>query len=152
MSDKFVCNKRGLRSKITVPSQRRKEVGTQLQGKLQKQTNASSTTTTGFAKAKLNDAIRRLKTKKAPGKDKVCNETIKHHATAVREKLELFNQPWRPRIFPTALKEATITPVLKKEKDPKKQTCYRPISLLSCCDETLEGIVKKSLMLHHGNQ
>ena len=42
--------------------------------------------------AELNDAIRRLKMKKAPGKDGVCNEMIKHLGTTARRKLlELFN-------------------------------------------------------------
>ena len=56
--------------------------------------------TTDFTKAELNDSIRRLKTKKAPGKDGVCNEMIKHPGPAAREKLlGLFDQSWRSRIF-----------------------------------------------------
>ena len=75
---------------------------------------------------------------------------IKHLEPAAREKLlELSNQSWRSRIFPTAWKEAIITPVLKKElQDPKKKTSYRSTILLSCPDKTLESMVNKRLMWH----
>lgn len=83
--------------------------------------------------SELNDAIRRLKTRKAPGKDGVCNEMIKHLGpTAKRKLLELFNLSWRKGVFPSAWKEATIAPIPKKSKDPNKKSSYRPVSLLSC--------------------
>nr|KAG5704570.1 hypothetical protein BaRGS_031834 [Batillaria attramentaria] len=91
----------------------------------------------------------RLKTKKAPGKDGICNEMIKHLGPAARRKLlELFNQSWKTGIFPSAWKEATIIPIRKKEKDPAKKTSYRPISLLSCLGKTLERMINKRLMWH----
>ena len=56
--------------------------------------------------AELNDAIRRLKSKKAPGKDGVCNEMIKHLGKNARQKLlELFNLSWKSGIFPAAWKK-----------------------------------------------
>nr|KAG5707272.1 hypothetical protein BaRGS_000046 [Batillaria attramentaria] len=105
--------------------------------------------TSDLSLAELNDAIRRLKTKKAPGKDGICNEMIKHLGPAARRKLlELFNQSWKTGIFPSAWKEATIIPIRKKEKDPAKKTSYRPISLLSCLSKTLERMINKRLMWH----
>ena len=103
---------------------------------------------TNFIKAELNDAIRNLKTKRAPGKDGVCTEVIKHLGAAPREKLlELFNQSYRSRIFPTAWKEATITRVPKKERDPKKKTSLILI-LISCLGKTLKRMANKRLMWH----
>ena len=65
--------------------------------------------------AELNDAIRRLKNKKSPGKDGVSNEMIKHLGPTARQKLlELYNLSWNSGIFPAAWKEATIIPILKK--------------------------------------
>ena len=102
-----------------------------------------------FTIAELEDAIKRLRNKKAPGKDGVCNEMIRHLGKTAKQKLlELFNQSWTTGIFPTAWKEATIIPILKKGKDPKRKTSYRPISLLSCLGKTLERMVNKRLMWH----
>ena len=131
------------------PTQRRKDVERQLQEKTQQQTNFSPPMTSDFTMAELNDAIKRLKTKKAPGKDGVCNEMIKHLGPTARQKLlELFNLSWKTGIFPSAWKEAIIIPILKKNKDPTKKTSYRPISLLSCLGKTLERMVNKRLMWH----
>ena len=74
---------------------------------------------------------------------------IKHLGTTTRRKLlELFNMSWKSGVFPTAWKEATIIPILKKGKDSMKKTSYRPISLLSCIAKTLERIVNRRLMWH----
>nr|KAG5712205.1 hypothetical protein BaRGS_014555 [Batillaria attramentaria] len=76
--------------------------------------------TSDLSLAELNDAISRLKTKKAPGKDGICNEMIKHLGPAARRKLlELFNQSWKTGIFPSAWKEATIIPIRNKEERPR---------------------------------
>ena len=134
-------------SKIEIPTNRKREVKHQLQDKIQEQANSPTAMTMDFTEAELNDAIKKLKNKKAPGKDGVCNEMIKHLGPIARQKLlELFNQSWRSGIYPTAWKEATIIPILKKGKDPKKKTSYRPISLLSCLGKTLERMVNKRLM------
>nr|KAG5703189.1 hypothetical protein BaRGS_027354 [Batillaria attramentaria] len=138
-----------MESTIKVPPQRKKEVATQLHNRLKEQTTPTTAMTSDLSLAELNDAIRRLKTKKAPGKDGICNEMIKHLGPAARRKLlELFNQSWKTGIFPSAWKEATIIPIRKKEKDPAKKTSYRPISLLSCLGNTLERMINKRLMWH----
>ena len=136
-------------STTKVPPQRREEVAQQLLSHYRQQTTAPQSMTSEFTLAELEDAIKRLRNKKAPGKDGVTNEMIKHLGkTAKKKLLELFNQSWKTGIFPTAWKEATIIPVLKKGKNPKLKTSYRPISLLSCLGKTLERMVNKRLMWH----
>nr|KAG5694728.1 hypothetical protein BaRGS_031544 [Batillaria attramentaria] len=65
-----------MESTIKVPPQRKKEVATQLHNRLKEQTTPTTAMTSDLSLAELNDAIRRLKTKKAPGKDGICNEMI----------------------------------------------------------------------------
>ena len=138
-----------LESKIKVPRARHKEVDNQLRSKPRKQTNKTPTMTADLTLKELNDAIKKLKMKKSPGKDGICNEMIKHLGPGAREKLlELYNQSWNTCSFPTAWKEAIIIPIPKKQKDPKQKDSYRPISLLSCLGKTLESMVNKRLMWH----
>jgi len=74
---------------------------------------------------------------------------IKHLGPTARKKLlELFNLSWKTGIFPSAWKESIVIPILKKEKDSKKKTSYRPVSLLSSLGKTLERMVNKRLMWH----
>ena len=136
-------------STTKVSPERREEVAKQLQNLQSEQTTTPQSMSSDFTLAELEDAIKRLRNKKAPGKDGVCNEMIRHLGETAKQKLlELFNQSWTTGIFPTAWKEATIIPILKKGKDPKQKTSYRPISLLSCLGKTLERMVNKRLMWH----
>nr|KAG5694925.1 hypothetical protein BaRGS_025086 [Batillaria attramentaria] len=59
-----------MESTIKVPPQGKKEVATQLHNRLKEQTTPTTAMTSDLSLAELNDAIRRLKTKKAPGKRK----------------------------------------------------------------------------------
>ena len=139
-------------STLKVPPERKKEVLEQFQAEWRKPKVLTPPMTDDLTMAELIDAIRRLKNKKAPGKDGVCNEMIKHLGQNARQKLlELFNLSWKSGIFPAAWKEAIIIPILKKEKDQMKKNSYRPISLLSCLGKTLERIINKRLMCHLEN-
>ena len=138
-----------LESTIKVPPKRRKEVEKQLENKIQKQRGKNPAMSLELTIEELNDAILKLKTKKAPGKDGIFNEMIKHLGPAARKKLlELYNQSLNAGSFPTAWKEAIIIPIPKKSKDPKEKDSYRPISLLSCLGKTMERIINKRLMWH----
>ena len=138
-----------LESTIKITQKRRIEVDNQLQSKLRKQTKQTPAMTADLTLQELNDAIHKLKLKKSPGKDGICNEMIKHLGPGARAKLlELYNLSWKTGRFPLAWKEAIIIPIPKKQKDPKQKDSYRPISLLSCLGKTLERIINKRLMWH----
>ena len=99
--------------------------------------------------SELEDAIKKLKQKKAPGPDGVTNEMLKHLGPgAKRILLSVFNQSWHSGRVPTKWKEAHIRPIPKKGKDKRQTGSYRPISLLSCVAKLLERIVNRRLMWH----
>ena len=130
-----------------IPPQRRREVQAEMTEKLRQTHHYTPTMDSDLTLAELNDAIRRLKPKRAPGKDGVCNEMIKHLGPSARKTLlELFNLSWRTRVFPSAWKEAIVIPIPKKGKDPTQKTSYRPVSLLSCLGKTLERMINKRLL------
>ena len=82
---------------------RKREILTQRKDKLKPIHPPNETMDSDLTLAELDDAIRRLKCKKSPGKDGVCNEMIKHLGPAARKKLlELFNLSWRTGVFPPA--------------------------------------------------
>ena len=76
-------------STTTLPNTRVKEVRRKLKQQLKHQTPTESMTAT-FSLAELNSAIRKLKTKKSPGKDGITNEMIKHLGPKGKEKLCIF--------------------------------------------------------------
>ena len=115
---------------------------------LQKQSPTPSMTSE-FSIHELKCAIRQLKNKKAPGKDDISNEMIRHLGSLAKQKLlDIYNHSWNTGTFPTSWKEAIIIPILKKGKDRHSKTSYRPISLLSCLGKTMERMVNR-LLQHH---
>ena len=90
----------------------------------------------------LEAAIRKLKTKKAPGPDGVSNDMLKHLGPIAKKTLlQIFNCSWQAGIVPEIWKKATIVPILKKGKAKTSPGNYRPISLLSCVGKLMERIV-----------
>ena len=105
--------------------------------------------TSEFSIHELNCAIRQLKNKKAPGKDGISNEMIRHLGSLAKQKLlDIYNHSWNIGTFPTGWKEAIIIPILKKGKDRYSKTSYHPISLLSCLGKTMERMVNRRLQHH----
>ena len=105
--------------------------------------------TSPFTEMELSTAIAKLKTKKAPGKDGILSDMLKHLGSQARGKLLLiFNQSWQSGKLPDSWREAVIVPVLKKQKDKTKKTSYRPISLLSCLGKLMERMVNARLLTH----
>ena len=105
--------------------------------------------TSEFFIHELNCAIRQLKNKKAPGKDGISNEMIRHLGSVAKQKLlDICNLSWNTEEFPTSWKEAIIIPILKKGKERHSKTSYRPISLLSCPGKTTERMVNRRLQHH----
>ena len=97
----------------------------------------------------LQSALRKLKKKKSPGPDAISNEMLTHlGSTAVNKLLEIFNHSWEEGKLPQIWREANMIPILKKGKDPKQASSYRPISLTSCVVKTMERIVNERLRRH----
>ena len=60
---------------------------------------------------------------------------------------ELFNRSLDAGHFPAAFKEASVTPIVKKQGlDPADPSSYRPISNLSVFSKTLERLVARQLL------
>ena len=68
--------------------------------------------------------------------------------SAVNKLLEIFNPSWEEGKLPQIWREAIMIPILKKGKDPKQASSYRPISLTSCVVKTMERIVNERLRWH----
>ena len=93
--------------------------------------------------------IRRLKTTKAPGIDRVHNTLVKqlpHYAVLYLHfivccclKLSYFPAKW---------KHAKVIPIKKPGKNPVEITSYRPISLLSSISKILEKILVERINKH----
>ena len=72
--------------------------------------------------SELEDALKKLKLRKAPGSDGIPNEMLKHIGTgANRTLLLIFNQSWNTGRVPTKWKEAYI---IKKGKDKRQTGSY----------------------------
>ena len=135
-------------STTTLPNARVQEVRREIREKLKHQTPTQSMTT-AFSMAELNAAIRKLKTKKAPGKDGIPNDMIRNLGPTARRKLLLIiNQSWNSGKLPDRWREAVIIPIRKKQKDKTKKSSYRPISLLSCLGKVMERMVNTRLLKH----
>ena len=66
-------------------------------------------------------------------------------SAAVCKLLQIYNHSWEQGVLPQIWREATMIPILKKGKDPKKANSYRPVSLTSCVVKTMERIVNERL-------
>ena len=102
-----------------------------------------------FSIKELKDALKKMKTKKAPGPDGITGEMIKHLGACSRAVLlKIFNHSWIKGVVPAVWKEAIVIPVPKKGKDKKNPRSYRPISLLSCVGKLLERMINRRLINH----
>ena len=94
----------------------------------------------------LQRALKKLRPRRSPGPDGITNEMLIHLGrTAVCELLQIYNPSWEQGVLPLIWREATMIPILKKGKDPKKANSYRPVSLTSCVVKTMERIVNERL-------
>ena len=102
-----------------------------------------------FSTKELKDALKKMKTKKAPGPDRITREMLKHLGACSRAVLlKIFNHSWIKGVVPAVWKEAIVIPVPKKGKDKKNPRSYRPISLLSCVGKLLERMINRQLINH----
>ena len=99
-----------------------------------------------FTISELLRAIKKLKTRKSPGPDKIHNEMLMHLSLKGKEiLLRLVNLSWKTSTIPTSWKNAILTPILKKNKPPDDLKSYRPISLLSCIGKIAERMINSRL-------
>ena len=92
-------------------------------------------------------AVKQLKTRKAPGWDKVQNEHIIHGGPSLLYFIsKLFNAILRNEQIPSAWKLSIIIPIYKgKGKLKSDPNNYRPISLLPCMCKLFEKVLMERI-------
>jgi hypothetical protein len=95
----------------------------------------------------IQNIIRNLKNKKAPGRDSIDNITIKQLPFKALVSLsKIFNACLLTGYFPEYWKTANVIPILKPDKSSKNPANYRPISLLCTLSKILEKIIYTRLL------
>lgn len=123
-----------------------KELLRELKYRERKISETNNIFTDPFTPSELQQALNKLKMKKSPGPDKIHNEMIKHLGPLGKKTLlHLINTSWKDSLLPRSWKNAYISPILKKDKDPKEPRSYRPISLTSCVVKVCERMVNSRL-------
>ncbi|GIY34555.1 putative RNA-directed DNA polymerase from transposon BS [Caerostris darwini] len=102
--------------------------------------------TATFTLEELRLAIECQRVKKSPGEDNIHVEFLKHMSDTVKNTLlYTFNRIWETGLVPAQWKRAVVIPILKKNKDPKQLSSYRPISLTSILGKTMEKLILNRL-------
>ena len=102
-----------------------------------------------FSTKEMKDALKKVKTRKAPGQDGITGEMLKHLGAWSRAVLlKICNHSWINGVVPAVWKEAIVTPFPKKGKVKKNHRSYHPISLVSCVGKLLEMMVNRRLISH----
>ncbi|GFX60330.1 probable RNA-directed DNA polymerase from transposon X-element [Trichonephila clavipes] len=101
----------------------------------------SATTETAYP-SEIISYNKKSNSKKAPGKDGICNRMTKNFSLkAILILTILINKILTLNYFPKAWKEAIIFPILKPGKNKNIPSSYRPISLLSTLSKITESII-----------
>ena len=99
-----------------------------------------------FSAVEFEAALKKLKSRKAPGEDNIKNEMIVNLGTKGKlYLLDYINRTWRESALPAAWRTATINPILKKGKKAGEPKSYRPISLTSSIGKLAERMVNYRL-------
>ena len=99
-----------------------------------------------FSLTELNEAIKRMKPKGAPGGDGIEPRFLQALGPISSEYLlSIFNESWDSRKSPASWRVATIIPLIKKGKPASDIDSYRPVSLTSCVANTMERMVASRL-------
>ena len=94
-------------------------------------------------------ALSKLCCRKSAGPDGMPNELLRMAATQIGPPLAvLFNRSVAEGVFPSAWKEAFVSPILRMGKDPSVSSSYRPIALLSNVSKVFERLVYNQLVRH----
>ena len=99
-----------------------------------------------FSEGEFTAALKKLKTRKAPGLDKIKNEMLINLGPKAKSYLlEYINRTWRDSELPAAWRTAVVNPILKKGKKAGEPKSYRPISLTSSIGKLAERMVNYRL-------
>lgn len=97
----------------------------------------------------VQEMIKKIKNKKSPGCDKICNQLLKHlPRKAIILLARIFTACLKHCYFPCGWKHAIIVPIPKPGKDITNPSNYRPISLLSSLSKLLERAILSRLEQH----
>lgn len=97
----------------------------------------------------ITNIIRRSKNRKAPGRDEITNNALKHAPKKTIVKLlNIINASLRMSYFPTPWKQAIIITIPKPGKNHQLPENHRPISLLSTPAKIYERIILTRLTDH----
>ena len=89
----------------------------------------------------LNKVINKMK-RKAPGNDEIIIDQFKDLGHGGKIKLlEIANEIYQTGVFPDIWKQATVVPILKKDKPASDPASYRPKSLLPVGAKIVESLV-----------
>lgn len=90
----------------------------------------------------VNDILKNLKKKKAPGMDKINNSVMINLTSSLSTILTtIINDSLKLSHYPKIFKKAAITLVHKSGKPKSEVKSYRPISLLSCLGKSIEKAI-----------
>lgn len=94
----------------------------------------------------VQESIKSLKSGKSPGPDGFSSEYYKANVEVLAPVLaEVYNEAFSNRRLPSTLSEATISLILKNDKDASLCSSYRPISLLNVDFKILSKILATRL-------
>ena len=92
------------------------------------------------------EALNNTKARSYHGVTGVPSWLLKLHAEHIVQPLtRIYNLSVESGVFPTALKDANITPLYKRKGDVRSAANYRPIALVDYLSKVLEKIVKSRL-------
>ena len=95
-----------------------------------------------FSMGELIEALGHLRKGGAAGPDGVPPELLSRLGPGGRASLlACFNRSWTECYVPQSWRRAIIVPILKAGKSPSEVSSYRPVSLTSVIDKTLERMI-----------
>jgi hypothetical protein len=99
--------------------------------------------------AEVQDIIKGLPRRKAPGSDGISNRTLKCFSlNLICLMVSIFNAAMTHCVFPNTWKEADVIGIRKPGKHASQPTSYRPISLLKIFGKIYERLLLKRLKDH----
>ena len=99
-----------------------------------------------FSLDDLQSAISKTRNS-SPGPDGIPAKLIKlMPINSLLILLDILNNSWASGVVPSAFKQTTMVPILKKHKPPTLPASYRPIALTSVISKILERMILKRLL------